>query len=110
MVADICLTSNIPYIEDVLGTSQEEVKKFKSNYQRFLVNILSADDEQPITLVEGQRDDVCKGCATGNHCETPKEERLIRYYFRRFTGDVVETTAKELRECVSEHLQWRKKY
>lgn len=66
------------YPEDVLGTSLESFNGFAQQLEEFLRKFLTLPNDYPVEIAEGTRDDICRGCATGMHCEEdPYEEKLL---------------------------------
>lgn len=56
------------YINDVLGSTQEQSDKFRRYETEFLEELLQLPPDYPVKIVEAQKDKICQGCAIGEHC------------------------------------------
>lgn len=56
------------YINDVLGSTQEQADKFRRYYTEFLEEFLQLPPDYPVKIVEDQKDKYCEGCAIGEYC------------------------------------------
>lgn len=57
-----------PYTLDVLGESPDETRRFKKQVETVIRRFIELPDDYPLELVEGIPDDICAGCAIGEHC------------------------------------------
>ncbi len=60
--------SDREYVEDVLGLGAKQQAKFLNNTEKVFSRFTKLSDNHPAELVEGVPDDICRGCAIGNHC------------------------------------------
>jgi hypothetical protein len=94
------------YKKDVIGTTQEEENKFISDYQQFLLKILSLPDEYPIKIVTGKPDDICKLCAIGKHCresDGSTDQKVAIWFFGKDAKGEFTTSMGKLRRLFSEN-------
>lgn len=56
------------YAVDVLGRTSKEARRFKRQTAAVVRRFIELPDEYPLELVEGVPDDICAGCAVGEHC------------------------------------------
>ena len=66
-------TSSLPscgeqYTKDVLGSTTEERTQFEKHLEGVYSKFANLPGYQPVELVEGLPDDICRGCAVGRHC------------------------------------------
>jgi hypothetical protein len=60
------------YAYDVLGHTQQEEDTVRTRLQSFFEAFNELPDDAPVTLVDGQKDDLCKSCIHGKHCDAVK--------------------------------------
>lgn len=56
------------YAEDVLGNTLQQADNFLSHTEAVVRRFLELPDDHPLELVEGVPDEICAGCAIGEHC------------------------------------------
>lgn len=57
------------YINDILGSTQEQTDKFISTFKDFLETFSQLDSNHPVKIVQYQKDGMCQRCAIGEHCK-----------------------------------------
>lgn len=65
------------YINDVLGSTQEQADKFRRYETEFLEEFLQLPPDYPVKIVEDQKDKICQGCAIGEHCSNKGKKPLL---------------------------------
>lgn len=69
------------YIEDVMGTTAEQTKKFEDMMLDAFKDFLSLPDDFSVEIIS-TGDTICAGCAIGNHCLKPQKgdnEDMVRF-------------------------------
>lgn len=58
----------IRYGHDVLGYTAEDANKVETNDLKIFEKFTELPSDYPVDIVEGQKDEICKGCIVGKHC------------------------------------------
>jgi hypothetical protein len=69
----IAAYSEPTYALDVLGRTPEEAERFRHQAEETIKRFVELPDDHSLELVEGVPDDICAGCAIGNHCRLLNE-------------------------------------
>lgn len=119
MVSVILTTHKQWYIDEVLGTSPEELNQYLADLGDVLNRFLTLPDDYPVRIFLGSqdlyRDEACKICATeASHCQvsgSPKRNRMYStdgWAISRFYGfeapNEFDTTLGEVRKVLVEDI------
>lgn len=93
------------YVEDILGSSDEEEEAFKNRYIESLEDFLFGPEDQLVEITEGV-DRICRCCVGGAHCESSmKYDRVLMSRLRRRRRELGEMGGGELEDLKGSQMR-----
>ena len=63
-------------LQDIYGSTLEDADKVEDYMAQVFETFINLPDDHPAEIVEHIKDEICKGCVIGKHCETMRSSYL----------------------------------